>query len=107
MNYHSQKREIKRIKKATKRALKSKRHRTDTTDINPSDTASTSSRIDETHVESESDQTNDDAHNEEQLEEAAAPASQNLETRCWAKTTSHEEKSREEEFDDYLADLLL
>lgn len=34
-------------------------------------------------------------------------AQQQLEQIFWAKTTNEEEKTREEEFDDFLADLLL
>lgn len=32
---------------------------------------------------------------------------ESLEKNCWTKTTDAEEKSREEEFDEYLEDLLL
>lgn len=36
-----------------------------------------------------------------------APNGSNAETECWQKTSTVEEKSREEEFDEYLEDLLL
>lgn len=110
LNYHSQKREIKRMKKKSKKARKLKRHRIDESDKYATDTASTSSRTEKSYSEYDSDQPSDDGlHDEtsEQLKHAPAAVTQNLERECWTKTTNMEEKSREEEFDDYLADLLL
>lgn len=85
------------------------RHRTDESD-KETDTASTSSRTEKSYSENDSDQPSDGGQNDdgtEQKEHVGVAPTQNLEHACWTKTTNQEEKSREEEFDEYLADLLL
>lgn len=95
------------MKKRSKMERKSKRHRTDELDSSNAGIASTSSRTEKSHSENDSDQPSDDGHSDTTMEPVAAAVTQNLERECWTATTSLEEKSREEEFDDYLADLLL
>lgn len=101
LNYHSKKREVKRMKKQSKHSKHSK-HKTDE-DI---PTASTSSSI----VNAEHNLTAE--HRVDGSEGDGPPirsneAQQQLEQIFWSKSTNEEEKTREEEFDEYLADLLL
>lgn len=93
------------MKKKLKNAHKSKRHRTDDAD-QPIDAASTSSRTEISYSENDPDQSSDNGQNDE-LDEQPGRGPMASEQECWTKTTNLEEKSREEEFDEYLADLLL
>lgn len=90
LNYHSKKREVKRIKKHSKYPNKRSKDSSATTS-----TASTPAHDTDTSIET----TSAPILNE--------PAHQQLEQIFWTKSTNEEEKTREEEFDDYLADLLL
>lgn len=96
------------MKKQSKKARKSKRHRADG-DETCTDAASTSSRIEKSYSDSEFDERGDrqSEATDEQTDRGPVAATANLEKECWTKTTNLEEKSREEEFDEYLADLLL
>lgn len=99
LNYHSKKREAKRMKKHTKHA--SQRY---DAGAGPSSVLQATTSHDSTvrenemttsqNIDSLPNRTNDVAH-------------QQLEQIFWSKSTDDVEKSREEEFDDYLADLLL
>lgn len=85
------------------------RHRTDESDKG-ADTASTSDRTEKAYSASDSEQPSDvgpDDGGTAQEERVSVAPTPNLEQACWTKTTNQEEKSREEEFDEYLADLLL
>lgn len=93
------------MKKKLKNAHKSKRHRIDDAE-QPIDAASTSSRTEKSYSENDADQSSDNGQNVE-VDEQPGSAPMALEHECWTKTTNLEEKSREEEFDEYLADLLL
>lgn len=99
MNYHSKKREIKRLKKHTKHGnSKHTRESTSTTESSP--TTNTQIHDDgESSADTSVDNTvqpvvNDAAH-------------QQLEQIFWTKTTNEVEKTRDEEFDEYLSNLLL
>lgn len=102
LNYHSKKREVKRIKKHTK--SNKHKHRAIDSSVSSSqpaaDTSGEGNSSTKQHVEAlqhdvqSTAQPNDTVH-------------QQLEQIFWTKSTNEEEKSREEEFDDYLADLLL
>lgn len=98
LNYHSKKREIKRLKKNTKH----NKHNGNPRSISPS-VQSTSSRINDEGESSAGTIPSDNA-----MQTAGSDAAQQqLEQIFWAKTTNEEEKTREEEFDEFLADLLL
>lgn len=98
------------MKKKSKKVHKSKRKQTDGETDNCTDTASPSYRTETSFSDNGLDQLNDNERIDgasEQTECAPVAAAQSLEQGCWSKTTNQEEKSREEEFDEYLADLLL
>lgn len=98
------------MKKKSKKTHKSKRKPTDGDTDTCTDTASPSSRTGTSFSDNGLEQLSDDGRTDgasEQAECAPVVAAQNLEQGCWSKTTNQEEKSREEEFDEYLADLLL
>lgn len=94
LNYHSKKREVKRIKKKSKHKKRSS---------------------DDGGAASSSLATSDSAVPMEELQTTQEPdncghndvAQKQLEQIFWAKSTNEEEKTREDEFDEYLADLLL
>lgn len=101
LNYHSKKREIKKLKKLCKKSTKKRsiRHLSDDELL---------------AVESSSQPVGHNDVVEEDVEVEVAPASD--ETAVWSTDrkqqdssagNSQEQKSREEEFDDYLEDLLL
>lgn len=102
LNYHSRKREVKRIKKEAKRSHKEKRTKGKRS---PSPGTSTSRNDnDETSQSNNGDSASD---NEIESDNVKEPPVSTLEEKCWTKAPDIEDKSREEEFDDYLADLLL
>lgn len=95
-------------KKSKKIVRNSKRHRTNEC----TNGAGTSSQTEKSYSENDSDRPigSDDEQNNassEHTERVPIASTPNLERECWTNTTNQEEKSREEEFDDYLADLLL
>lgn len=99
LNYHSKKREVKRMKKKSKHG----KHKNE--DNAPG--SSTSSCMNTQNSSTTEQYTN-------APDELSAPsvtgnevAHQQLEQIFWSKSTNDEEKTREEEFDEYLADLLL
>lgn len=99
LNYHSKKREVKRMKK------KAKHSKHENENNSPSSSTSFSRNTENSTI------------TEQQMnvaDEPTAPtiagnevAHQQLEQIFWSKSTNEEEKTREEEFDEYLADLLL
>ncbi|XP_031630818.1 protein FRA10AC1 homolog [Contarinia nasturtii] len=96
LNYHSKKREVKRVQKHKK----SHRHR----DTN------TRTSVSSLDMATASNNDNDIPESQNHDGTTTAPESsavQQLEQIFWSKSTNDEEKSREEEFDDYLANLLL
>lgn len=100
LNYHSKKREIKRIKKRNKNC-KHKNDINDSIDV-PSTSSSSSKAENTTNAESSLKETAECIQTHK-----IDGAHQQLEQIFWNKSTNEEEKTREEEFDDYLADLLL
>lgn len=114
MNYHSKKREIKNLKKRAKKE-RSKRHdgssqsSTPGTSTHPdeeSDIIDSTQPSDNEPLES-NDDTNIDEEDNDDPGNVRKSATGSMEEKCWAKPTTVEDKTREEEFDDYLADLLL
>lgn len=99
LNYHSKKREVKRMKK------KAKHSKHDNEDSAPS--SSTSSMTHTENSSSTEQQINTPDEPTVPLVTGNGVARQQLEQIFWAKSTNEEEKTREEEFDEYLADLLL
>lgn len=95
LNYNSKKKEIKKIHKLQKKQRKSTHH----ADV----VAGTSSSSEKCPSNKSSNEKCEDLYNDK------SQSQQNkLEKDCWAKNaTNIEEKSREEEFDEYLEDLLL
>lgn len=105
LNYHSKKREVKRMKKQAKHSKHSK-HTHEHEDDAPNSSASTS------HVKTEAVSPTEDRMDTSEEDGAASSkgneaAHHQLEQIFWTKSTNEEEKTREEEFDEYLADLLL
>lgn len=104
LNYHSKKREVKRIKKHTK----SNKHKHRTIDLPSSSSQPVSDSSGEGNSSTEQQV---EANQHEMQPTVPTPANeaahQQLEQIFWSKSTNEEEKTREEEFDDYLADLLL
>ncbi|XP_055316331.1 protein FRA10AC1 homolog [Sitodiplosis mosellana] len=100
LNYHSKKREVKRMKKQTKH--NSHRHN-DVAASSVSPQATTSYDSTERGNKTNISQHTDAIPNSK----ASDAAHQQLEQIFWSKSTDDVEKTREEEFDDYLADLLL
>ncbi|XP_058463570.1 protein FRA10AC1 homolog [Malaya genurostris] len=98
LNYRSKKREIKRLRK--------RQRQNGTGRISDEEEGSHNTR---------EEQTNDNKNEgielsqvvDNQSEEYEAPSSSTNADNCWLKGTDLEEKSREEEFDEYLEDLLL
>ncbi|EAT46513.1 AAEL002303-PA [Aedes aegypti] len=107
LNYHSKKREIKRLKKRERKEKVSRKDKIVEQDIEvPS--LNDQSRTEEQHT---SDRVAEDTDNF-----AETPATRDREhpstsatttDGCWTKGPEIEEKTREEEFDEYLEDLLL
>lgn len=90
MNYHSKKREIKRLKKSSKKKHKVKKQATDIPSCSSSDITCTDSDEEEETVE--------EPENIEKTRSDETP---------WEQHGPVETKSREEEMEDYLNDLLL
>lgn len=98
LNHHSTKREVKKLKKERRKHGKSKNKG------NSSPSCSTSVRT-----------TSDSAADDEEFDSETLPGKTDdteknvdaMEQQCWTKPLDIEDKSREEEFDDYLEDLLL
>lgn len=102
LNYHSKKREIKKLKKLSKKSLKKR---------NVGSSSRNTNEDDRLVAQSSSQTTDESAETSVHNEEAVEPAAD--ETAVWSEHKPHdssatiEQKSREEEFDDYLEDLLL
>lgn len=103
LNYHSKKREVKRMKKQTKHtnhkhndAVPSSSKSSEVNAINstPKATPRGMKMGTSQNIDTMQDKGNDATH-------------QQLEQIFWSKSTDDIEKTREEEFDDYLANLLL
>lgn len=105
LNYHSKKREVKRAKKEAKRSSKKGRRgrREEFGSPGPSNQ--------ETDPSTSDDNRGNQADDESSSDDNAATQNANDRNRpeesCWTKVPDTEDKTREEEFDDYLADLLL
>lgn len=99
LNHHSKKREVKRIKKQTKH-----NHHRHNDAVASTSTSSCSTTDDSTTTENEM---NSLKKNETIPNRGNEVAHQQLEQIFWSKSTDDVEKTREEEFDDYLANLLL
>lgn len=94
LNHHTIKREIKRLKRnKTKKSVSRQRS---STEVIP-DVPSTSEPVEPTTPE-------DDSEDESPRRQPAKPIDDET---LWKKTDETELKGRDEEFDDYLADLLL
>nr|XP_019931974.2 protein FRA10AC1 homolog [Aedes albopictus] len=105
LNYHSKKREIKRLKKREKKEKISRRDKveeSDTVEVGSIVQASTEERTSARETEDSDNQSETSVHDAE-LPSSSAPATDS----CWTKGPEVEEKTREEEFDEYLEDLLL
>lgn len=101
LNYHSKKREVKRMKKCTK-SIKQTHKNIDDYEISTSHETST-----ETTTNSIPPQHHHNEIPENENPTTSQTAQQQLEQIFWTKSTCEEEKTREEEFDDYLTELLL
>lgn len=111
LNHHSKKREIKRIKKQHK-AIRRKKSRDEHEDPAESPASLPSpSKVPEDVRDNDSMQSHSDpmeaSSSREPEPRVNEVAHQQLEQIFWKKSTNEEEKSREQEFDEYLADLLL
>lgn len=112
LNYRSKKREVKKLKKMARREIRQ---------MAPSKRAASTSGRAHTPAGSErlDDSGSDDGHNIDDGASVRDTPGRNSATtarddkaavsddQCWTKPTTAEEKSREEEFDAYLEDLLL
>lgn len=96
LNYHSKKREAKRMKNNTKQRYD------DGNSTSSVVQATTSNDLTVREIETGTSQNIDMLPNR-----TSDVAHQQLEQIFWSKSTDDVEKTREEEFDDYLADLLL
>lgn len=110
LNYHSKKREIKRLRKTEEKKKTKQKHR-DTNMKNDNELTSTEEADNEKDgIGSGLSEENSENRNRMESEAStsvAAIGNQVIEQQCWTKSTHEEEKSREQEFDEYLADLLL
>lgn len=97
LNYHSRKREVKKLKKEKR---KSGRPRYQENQSSPS--CSTSVALSHKLV-SDDERFDADVVPGKKVEKNV----ESLEKQCWTKPADVEDKSREEEFDEYLEDLLL
>lgn len=90
LNYRTKKREIKRLKKNKKRSKSETTPRSSATSAEPSTSESPQS-----------------SREQSVAVEASDIPGQSLEQNCWTKGPEVEDRSREDEFDEYLEDLLL
>lgn len=108
LNYTSKKREIKRIKKVQK---KSHKHGRKSSESQESSTAASSTRSNRSMSTLGPDGYQTPSASEFSDSEQTCKQTQRvgnmMETECWTKPADVEEKSREEEFDEYLENLLL
>lgn len=115
LNYTSKKREIKRIRKIQKKTHKYGRRSSESQESTATGaTTAASSSIRSTSSISIPDtdgyqtpSASEFSDNEHQAFTQKTQHANNLEAECWKKSTEVEEKSREEEFDEYLENLLL
>lgn len=106
LNYHSKKREIKRLKKRERKERHFGKRRNDESDVDlPAGEVpiSTQNVQDDRGVAEADPSIETAAHREEEIPSSSSAAADS----CWTKGPEMEEKSREEEFDEYLEDLLL
>lgn len=110
LNYYSKKREVKRAKKSARKSLKTrKHHRTDDDESNSCADDDNSSPVAGSSAHQQSTMYKADANDcpEEPGASTAAAAADQTDELLWQKPQTNEDKSREEEFDDYLEALLL
>lgn len=100
LNYHSQKREIKRLKAKKQKGSGSKRKASGSKDSEP-ETSSATTETDAT------EQAIDEAPLETATSTSFSTEGRTLEQECWKKPGNVEEKNRDEEFEEYLENLLL
>lgn len=101
LNLHSQKREIKRLKKNKRKSKELKSRSKDPVEIDCSTSSEQIPKNPDSKERIEEENT-DESENEETAEKI-----EKLTEDCWAKVPEIEDKSREQEFDEYLEDLLL
>lgn len=90
---------MKKLKKERRKSGRSRAH-----ESHPSPSCSTSVSL---TSQSEADDEKFDADVVHTKNVALQKNNESLETHCWSKPSDVEDKSREEEFDEYLEDLLL
>lgn len=98
LNHHSKKREVKKLKKERRKSGRSKYQGNESSSCSSSVSLSIKSATD--------NEKTDDAvvvRTNVEMEKNG----ESLEKQCWTKPSDVEDKSREEEFDEYLEDLLL
>lgn len=100
LNYHSKKREIKKFKKLRRRS----RYIDAGGNAAKHEAEETSSSVSVVSDELPDHATSD---GQESVGPVANVSKDKVEQHCWTKPTEIEDKSREEEFDNYLEDLLL
>lgn len=108
LNYRSKKREVKKLKKLAKKPKRRSKHRTSDDDSlsTPTRESSEAGPSGANDNLADSDDSNDVAEPNQQPSESK-PAADSVEG-SWTKPNSNvEEKTREDEFDEYLEDLLL
>lgn len=99
LNYHSKKREVKKLKKERRKSGRSRHPGSQSTSSGSTSGAlpsKSAADVEETDAQVDVGTT---IRSEKQVE--------SLEKQCWTKPADVEDKSREEEFDEYLEDLLL
>lgn len=101
LNYRSRKREVKKLRKVARKSKRKSRSSTG----DKGGAGSTAG-----HEDTDANDTDADAKSEamgDEAEQASTAKSAADAGQCWSKVATVEEKSREEEFDEYLEDLLL
>lgn len=98
LNYHSKKREVKKLKKDKRKSGRSRLHQGNQSPSCSASVPSSKSETDEEKIDSDVV-----CGKNVELEKNV----ESLEKECWTKPSDVEDKSREDEFDEYLEDLLL
>lgn len=106
LNYRSKKREVKKLKRQARKSKREQRPARRSGADDGGDAAASSNSLDYNTAGDERQDSEESALNDAELKPRMTDDPQS-EVQCWAKATTVEEKSREEEFDEYLEDLLL
>lgn len=110
LNYYSKKREVKRIKKQIKKDGKKGKTKGSSSPGTSNQNENDAEELQVTSLNgiesnnSDRDSETDDAQDSDHIQSDKSVPTVD---KCWAKIPDAEDKTREEEFDDYLADLLL